>query len=62
MGFNGALIALGAFGVLPPAASALLHNSSTLLLSMDCMTPLLPEKLTCDTRFAIEASRSSQRL
>ena len=43
MGFNGALIALGAFGVLPPAASALLHNSSTLLLSMDCMTPLLPE-------------------
>ena len=43
MGFNGALIALGAFGVLPPATSALLHNSSTLLLSMDCMTPLLPE-------------------
>ena len=43
MGFNGALIALGAFGVLQPATSALLHNSSTLLLSMDCMTPLLPE-------------------
>ena len=43
MGFNGALIALGAVGVLPPATSALLHNSSTLLLSMDCMTPLLPE-------------------
>ena len=43
MGFNGALIALGSFGVLPPATSALLHNSSTLLLSMDCMTPLLPE-------------------
>ena len=43
MGFNGALIALGAFGVLPPAASALLHNASTLLLGMDCMTPLLPE-------------------
>ena len=41
MGFNGALIALGAFGVLGPAASALLHNSSTLLLSMDCMTPLI---------------------
>ena len=43
MGFNGALIALGAFGILPPATSALLHNGSTLLLSMDCMMPLLPE-------------------
>ena len=44
MGFNGALIALGAFGLLPPATSALLHNSSTLLLSMDCLTNLLPEQ------------------
>ena len=43
MSFNGALIFLGALGLLPPATSALLHNSSTLLLSMDCMTPLLPE-------------------
>ncbi len=43
MGFNGGLIALGAFGLLPPATSALLHNGSTLLLSMDCLTPLLPE-------------------
>ena len=43
MGFNGALIFLGALGLLPPAASALLHNSSTLLLSMDCMTDLLSE-------------------
>ena len=41
MGFNGALIALGALGLLPPAASALLHNGSTLLLSMDCLTDLL---------------------
>ena len=41
MGFNGSLIALGAFGLLPPATSALLHNGSTLLLSMDCLTPLL---------------------
>ena len=38
-----ALIALGAFGILPPATSALLHNGSTLLLSMDCMTPLMRE-------------------
>ena len=43
MGFNSALIALGAFGMLPPATSALLHNTSTLLLSMDCLTNLLPE-------------------
>lgn len=43
MGFNSALIALGAFGLLPPATSALLHNTSTLLLSMDCLTNLLQE-------------------
>ncbi len=43
MGFNGALIALGALGLLPPATSALLHNSSTLLLSLDCLTDLLTE-------------------
>lgn len=43
MGFNGALILLGALGLLPPATSALLHNSSTLLLSMDCLTDLLPK-------------------
>jgi heavy metal translocating P-type ATPase len=41
MGFNGLLIALGAFGVLPPSVSAILHNSSTLLLSLNCMTELL---------------------
>ena len=43
MGFNSALILLGALGVLAPSTSALLHNSSTLLLSMDCLTNLLPE-------------------
>jgi len=43
MGFNGALIALGAFGVLPPALGALLHNGSTLLLSMNCLTNLMDE-------------------
>ena len=43
LGFNGALIFLGALGLLPPATSALLHNSSTLLLSMDCLTDLLSE-------------------
>ena len=43
MSFNGALIFLGALGLLPPATSALLHNSSTLLLSMECLTDLLSE-------------------
>ncbi len=43
MSFNGALIALGALGLLPPSISALLHNGSTLLLGMDCLTDLLPE-------------------
>ena len=44
MGFNGALIVLGVFGILPPATSALLHNTSTILLSMDCLTGLLEEE------------------
>ena len=48
MGFNGALIALGALGILPPSVSALLHNASTLLLSMKSLTNLLNEKGTKD--------------
>lgn len=44
MGFNGALIGLGAFGLLTPAASALLHNGSTILLGLKCLTPLLPQE------------------
>lgn len=43
MGFNGALIVLGASGLLAPATSAVLHNGSTILLSMDCLTPLMPQ-------------------
>ncbi len=41
LGFNGTLIALGAFGILPPATSALLHNISTLGISVRSMTNLL---------------------
>ncbi len=48
MGFNGALILLGALGVLPPAVSALLHNSSTLLLSMHSLTKLMDEEKTSE--------------
>jgi heavy metal translocating P-type ATPase len=41
IGFNGGLIALGALGILPPATSALLHNLSTLGISLRSMTNLL---------------------
>ena len=43
MTFNTALIGLGVVGLLPPAASALLHNASTIAISLRSMTPLLPE-------------------
>ena len=42
IGFNGGLIALGAMGILAPATSAMLHNLSTLAISMRSMTALLP--------------------
>lgn len=37
VGFNLGLIACGVAGVLPPTASALLHNTSTLLISLSSM-------------------------
>lgn len=40
IGFNGALIGLGAAGVLPPATSAMLHNLSTLGVSLHSMSAL----------------------
>ena len=40
--FNFLLICLGVAGVLPPATSALLHNASTLAISLKSMTKLLP--------------------
>ena len=39
--FNLMLIVLGVIGILPPAASALLHNASTLAISLRGMTNLL---------------------
>ena len=41
MGFNGSLIGLGAIGILPPATSALLHNTSTIAISLQSMTNVL---------------------
>lgn len=42
IGFNGKLIALGVAGVLPPASSAMLHNLSTLGVSLRSMSALPP--------------------
>ena len=41
--FNFSLIVLGVLGILPPTTSALLHNMSTLGISLKSMTNLLPE-------------------
>lgn len=38
--FNAALIALGVAGILPPATTSLLHNGSTIALSLHSMTNL----------------------
>ena len=40
--FNFSLIVLGVAGILPPTTSALLHNTSTLAISLKSMTNLLP--------------------
>lgn len=43
IGFNGTLIALGAMGILAPSTSAMLHNMSTLGISLRSMTNLMDE-------------------
>lgn len=43
VGFNTCLIVLGAGGILQPAASALLHNASTLLIGLKSMQNLLTD-------------------
>ena len=44
VGINTSLIVLGVAGVFPPTTSALLHNTSTLLISLKSMNNLLDEK------------------
>ena len=44
VGFNLTLIALGVAGVLPPTTSALMHNGSTLCISLRNMTDLLDDE------------------
>jgi heavy metal translocating P-type ATPase len=41
VGFNTGLIVLGVAGILPPATSALLHNASTLVISLKSMENLI---------------------
>ena len=41
LAFNSALMALGFFGIITPGVSALLHNTSTMLICLKSMTPLL---------------------
>ena len=41
MGFNGSLMLLGVLGLMTPTTSAMLHNMSTLGISLKSMTNLL---------------------
>ncbi len=43
--FNGFLIAMGVLGIIQPASSALLHNTSTVVTGLRSMTNLLPKKM-----------------
>ena len=43
LSFNTSLIVLGLLGILPPAVSALLHNTSTVTLGLKSMTGLLDD-------------------
>ncbi|MFC2661546.1 MAG: heavy metal translocating P-type ATPase [Eubacterium sp.] len=42
IGFNTALIVLGVLGIIQPTTSALLHNTSTLLIGLHSMRQLIP--------------------
>lgn len=50
VGFNLSLIALGVGGVLQPTTSALLHNGSTLGISLKNMNNLLVEGETAQSK------------
>ena len=43
VGFNAGLIALGVGGIIPPTTSALLHNTSTIAISLRSMGNLLED-------------------
>jgi len=50
VGFNTGLIVLGLFGILPPSASALLHNTSTIVLGLGSTTKLISKEDYSDIR------------
>ena len=52
--FNSALIALGALGILQPASSAMLHNLSTIGISLRSMTNLLSDLDRAELKTRIE--------
>ena len=43
VGFNAILIVSGVAGIIQPTTSALLHNTSTIVISLEGMKKLLPE-------------------
>lgn len=62
IGFNGALILLGLLGILTPAASAGLHNSSTLAISLRSMSTLSEARRCEELRTASESSAKSREM
>lgn len=60
VGFNAGLILLGVCGILPPTTSALLHNTSTLVISLKSMKNLLPEQKPKDLEYPPAAGASTR--
>ena len=56
VGFNAGLIALGTAGVIQPAASALLHNTSTIAISLKSMENLPETEASLPAKEREEAS------
>ena len=61
VGINSGLIVLGVTGMIQPTMSALLHNTSTLLISLRSMRNLLPEKENYKKNKKIKKIKKSER-
>ena len=63
MSFNSALIAAGVAGILPPATTALLHNISTIGISLQSMTELETAAVTkLETLFKPELKAEAEQI
>ena len=63
MSFNSALIAAGVAGILPPATTALLHNISTIGISLQSMTELETAAVTkLETSFSPKLKAENEQL